>query len=89
MSTPCKVDYQNNQTLSLNAIPITNQTQILTTDIQQIRGIQMQDFEIKRHVDKILQICPGTVYDVIQQIASVSSVGTDVFHRYSKIENGG
>lgn len=49
----------------------------------------MQDFEIKRHVDKILQICPGTVYDVIQQIASVSSVGTDVFHRYSKIENGG
>ena len=89
LSTPCKVDYQNNQTLSLNAIPITNQTQILTTDIQQIRGIQMQDFEIKRHVDKILQICPGTVYDVIHQIASVSSVGTDVFHRYSKIENGG
>lgn len=89
LSTPCEVAYQSNQTLCLNAVPITNQTQILTTDIQQIRGVQMQDFEIKRHINKILQICHGSVYDVIHQIASISSVGADVFHRYGEIESGG
>ena len=89
LSKPCSVAYQNNHTLCLNTVPITNQTPILTTDIQRIRGTQMQDYEIKMHVDRILQICQGSILDTIHQIASVSSVGADVFYPDSHIASGG
>ena len=76
LTSPCDIFYQQNGKLNLNGIDVSEKTQILSTDLQRVRCSSYDDSDIRKHIDRITDICPGNISRIIRQYVSVSSAGT-------------